>query len=156
MDSHLASCSYDGTIKLWDLHTGKCICTLEGHTAPVSCLAFGSNGQQIVSGSYDRTIKLWDINTGQLLRTFHGHTKPVYSILFKEISRFYKKLTSQDQDMIVSSGFDETIRFWDVNFRSSLASLRASRPYENMVIDDVIGLTEAQKATLHALGSLQM
>jgi WD40 repeat protein len=163
----LASCSYDKTIKLWDLHTGKCICTLEGHTAPVSCLAFGSKGQQIVSGSYDRTIKLWDINTGQLLRTFHGHTKPVYSILFREIPQFCKKLTYQDQDidglatlavqdMIVSSSFDESLRFWDMNSRSSLASLRASRPYENMVIDDVNGLTEAQKATLYALGSLQM
>jgi len=35
---YLGSGSYDGTIKIWDLETGKLLKTLEGHTDGVSSL----------------------------------------------------------------------------------------------------------------------
>ncbi|MBW4472465.1 MAG: hypothetical protein KME45_19145 [Stenomitos rutilans HA7619-LM2] len=44
----LASGSYDRTIKLWDLDAGKCIQTLEEHTAPVISVAFSSNGKWLL------------------------------------------------------------------------------------------------------------
>jgi hypothetical protein len=42
-----------------------------------------------------------------------------------------------------------------VNTRECLKTIRADRPYERMNITGVTGLTEAQKATLKALGAIE-
>ncbi len=55
----LASASDDKTIKIWQLATGKLICTLTGHLAAVQSVAFSPNGLMLVSGSWDTTIKIW-------------------------------------------------------------------------------------------------
>src|SRR6267142_1723959 len=70
----LASSSYDKTIKLWEVATGREIRTLEGHSAPVKTIAVSNDGKMLASGSYDRTIKLWDTSRGQELRTLKGHS----------------------------------------------------------------------------------
>ena len=55
----LVSGSEDGTIKVWELFTGKEVRTLIGHTRPVWSVAISSDGQTLVSGSGDDTIKVW-------------------------------------------------------------------------------------------------
>jgi hypothetical protein len=44
---------------------------------------------------------------------------------------------------------------WDVETGECLRTLRAERLYEGMNITGVTGLTEAQKATLKALGAVE-
>ena len=56
----LASGAADGTIKLWDVLTGKIIVSLSGHTRGINSLAFSPDGTMLASGSGDQTIKLWD------------------------------------------------------------------------------------------------
>ncbi|MBD3883439.1 hypothetical protein IFO70_16855 [Phormidium tenue FACHB-886] len=144
--SQLASCSYDKTVKLWNTRTGECLCTFEGHTNPVVGLVFSPNGQQIASSSFDRTVKLWDVQTGRLIRSFAGHTKPVYSLVFEAID-------PGSSPSLLSSSFDETIRFWDTD-GTCRRILKVPRPYEGMTIARATGITEAQKATLLALGAI--
>ncbi|GAB4385120.1 MAG: NB-ARC domain-containing protein [Elainellaceae cyanobacterium] len=151
----LASCSYDKTIKVWELSSGHCIRTFAGHTSPVICIAFSPDGQQITSGSFDRTIRLWEISSGKLLYTLCGHTEPVCSLLFKTTPSQNTSVTSNFPSFIVSSSFDETIRFWDGKIGSCLRTLRERRPYERMNIASVNGLTESQRATLCALGAIK-
>jgi WD40 repeat protein len=93
-----------GTIKLWDVNTGKEIKTLSGHTTVVSSVAFSPDGRQVVSGSVDKTIKLWDVNTGKEIKTFSGHKSYVQSVAF-----------SPDGRQVLSSSLDNTIKLWDVN-----------------------------------------
>ncbi|MBS1988096.1 hypothetical protein JST56_03830, partial [Candidatus Dependentiae bacterium] len=59
-DGQLASGSGDGTIKLWDLDTNRCIATLKGHTGWVFCITQLDDGR-LASGSSDKTIKMWDL-----------------------------------------------------------------------------------------------
>jgi WD40 repeat protein len=66
------SASQDTTLKLWDIETGACLRTLEGHRLGVRSVALLPNGQHVLSSSYDTTLKLWDIETGECLYTFHG------------------------------------------------------------------------------------
>ena len=65
----LASGSWDDTIKLWDVATGKETRTLAGQTAYVLSVAFSPDGKTLASGSEDDTIKLWDVATGKNLYT---------------------------------------------------------------------------------------
>jgi len=63
----IATGSCDGSIKLWDIETGRCKYTFEGHTNWVLMLAFSPDGKTISSGSNDGTIKLWNISQLDLI-----------------------------------------------------------------------------------------
>jgi WD40 repeat protein len=66
------SAADDRTLKLWDIQTGACLRTFEGHSEYVNSVALLPDGQRALSASQDRTLKLWDIQTGDCLRTFYG------------------------------------------------------------------------------------
>lgn len=98
----LASASADGTIKLWNLRTGKQPRTLWENFSSVNTIAFSPDGTTIASGNTDNTLKLWDVKTGQLLHTLRGHTAWVSSISF-----------SPDGETIASGSYDGTIKTWN-------------------------------------------
>ncbi|MBE9129400.1 MULTISPECIES: eIF2A-related protein [unclassified Coleofasciculus] len=140
----VASASADQTLKLWDVNTGNCIKTLTGHTNWVWSVAFSPDGKTLVSGSCDQTVRLWDVSTGRCIRTLTGHTREIYSVSFSPAGQ-----------TVASGCADETARLWDVNTGECLKILKAPRLYEGMNITGVTGLTQAQKATLKALGAVE-
>jgi WD40 repeat protein len=96
--------SYDRTLKLWDVFTGKEIRSFSGHTGgEVWSVAFNPDGRYILSGSADETLKLWDMETGQEVRTFSGHTDQVSSVAFSPDGRY-----------ALSSSWDRTVKLWDI------------------------------------------
>src|SRR3712207_4503941 len=70
--STLATASFDNTIKLWDLKSGKEKSTLKGHTSPVYSVVFSPDGNLLASGGADNTIRVWD-KEGKFLRELKGH-----------------------------------------------------------------------------------
>jgi WD40 repeat protein len=82
----LATGSFDRTIKLWDMATGKEITTFEGHKSSVDSVAFSPDGKLLGSGSNDRTVKLWDLATGRELTTI-GFGGSVSSVAFSPDSK---------------------------------------------------------------------
>ena len=97
----LVSGSWDQTIKIWHLETGKLIRTLKGHRDKVYAVALSPDGQIIASGSADQSIKLWHPETGELLATFNGHSHTVTALAFTDSG-----------EMLVSGSFDQTIKIW--------------------------------------------
>jgi F-box/WD-40 domain protein MET30 len=97
-DNILATGSYDATIKIWDLDTGKELRTLEGHTSGVRCLQFYNC--QLISGAMDKTIRIWNWKTGQCVRVLSGPTGDVLSVNFN--SRY-----------LCSGGKDNIVRVWN-------------------------------------------
>jgi WD40 repeat protein len=59
----ICSCSHDKTIKVWNISTGLCERTLEGHAYEVMDIVLLSDGR-LCSVSRDRSIKIWNIETG--------------------------------------------------------------------------------------------
>jgi len=140
----LASGNEDTTIRLWDIHTGECLTTLQGHSGFVRSVAFSPDGKTLASGSSDKTVRLWDIRTGKCLKILQGHTYWIRSVAF-----------SPDGKTLASGNRDSTIKLWDVKMGECIKTMRHERPYEGINITGVTGLTEAEKATLKALGAIE-
>ncbi len=101
--SILASGSYDGTIRLWDLRTGRILSTLTGHTFSVRSIAYSPDGRLLASAGWDRTVRIWDVFSSAPLQTLTGHTFWVSSVAY-----------SPDGRTLASGSYDKTIRLWRV------------------------------------------
>jgi small GTP-binding protein len=56
--------SFDRTARVWDLASGRCLATLEGHAGEVLCVAVTPDGSRAVTGSSDRTARVWTLPVG--------------------------------------------------------------------------------------------
>ncbi len=59
---------------MWDLESGRCLRTLEGHSVGVGSVSVTPDGRRAVSGSWDKTLRVWDLESGRCLRTLEGHS----------------------------------------------------------------------------------
>ena len=98
----LATASRDGTIKLWDVSSGRLLNTLAGHENIVFSVVWSPDGQHLASGSYDRSVRLWDAASGMLLSTLTGHESSVRSVAW-----------SPDGQRLASGSDDNSMRLWD-------------------------------------------
>jgi F-box and WD-40 domain protein 1/11 len=72
------SASGDRLIKLWDVKTGKCLKTIQGHQKGIACVQF--DGKRIVSGSSDETVRIFDGVTGAEVACLRGHKNLVRTV----------------------------------------------------------------------------
>ncbi|KAJ8906450.1 hypothetical protein NDN08_002943 [Rhodosorus marinus] len=104
------SSSWDHTLRLWELSTGKTTRRFVGHTGDVLSAAFSADNRQIVSGSRDKTIKLWN-TLGECKYTFadNVHTDWVSCVRFSP---------SPNYPTVVSCGWDKKVVMWSMqNFK---------------------------------------
>uniref|UniRef100_A0A7S2SH82 Guanine nucleotide-binding protein subunit beta-like protein n=1 Tax=Eucampia antarctica TaxID=49252 RepID=A0A7S2SH82_9STRA len=102
--------SWDGTLRLWEINSGKTTRRFVGHSKDVLSVAFSADNRQIVSGSRDKTIKLWN-TLGECKYTIasggesEGHTEWVSCVRFSP---------SQSVPLIVSCGWDRLVKVWSL------------------------------------------
>ena len=70
----LATCTDDGTIRVWDPAPGKLLFQFEWAEEPVNAIALGAEGQLAASSRLQ--IRLWDLKTHKLLQTFDTGVPP--------------------------------------------------------------------------------
>jgi WD40 repeat protein len=141
---YLASGGVDYIVTLWDLATGTILHTLQGHLRMVLWVRFSPDGTILASSGQDCIVRLWDVATGEAIATLEGHYHSVFAVAFQA-----------DGKTIVTVGKDEEVRFWDIETGHCLRIVKPERPYEGMNITGAIGLTDAQKETLKALGAIE-
>lgn len=78
----MATCSFDGTWRLWDVATGACLQEQEGHSRAVYSVAFHGDGSLCASSGFDAVTRLWDCRTGRNVLTLQGHAFAVLATAF--------------------------------------------------------------------------
>ncbi len=51
----------DGTIQLWEVASGQCLRTFQGHTNTVTSVCLSADGSFALSGSNDQALRLWEL-----------------------------------------------------------------------------------------------
>eukprot|EP00056_Hartaetosiga_gracilis_P008249 m.117740 g.117740 ORF g.117740 m.117740 type:complete len:525 (+) comp12880_c0_seq1:2544-4118(+) len=104
-NSRLLSTSFDGTVKLHGLRSGKALKEFRGHTSYVNTACFSADFSKVISGSSDGTVKIWDVKTERCLST-HSAFVPVSSAKDEKIAE--QKLTV-NKVLLNSTNNDEII-----------------------------------------------
>src|SRR3990167_8755249 len=94
-NNRLVSCSYDGTVRVWNTQTGNSLQSFPSNhqdgLSPVWCVQF--KGNTIMAGSSDSLVRQWNMATAQCVKAFNGHAGGVKCIqvpllLFSSLSFF--------------------------------------------------------------------
>jgi len=59
--------SHDGTARLWNASTAKCLAVLEGLAEGVTCSAFSPDGALAVTVDAHGAVRAWEVSTGKLI-----------------------------------------------------------------------------------------
>ncbi len=117
----LVSCSYDKTIKVWELKTGSLHGSIKAHTRWVSCIAISPDNQILASGSLDNTVKIWHLGSGNPIRTLEGLSGYAISLAMSPTLRGSK--------ILAGGTFDKTINLWDVDTGNPIGVLKGHTGY---------------------------
>lgn len=98
---HLWTGSWDKTVKQWDLVTGECLATLEGHSDFIKSLLLV--GDHIYTGSSDCFIRKWNIKSLTCTAVEKKHKRTIESLA-----------VSVDGKYLYSASSDSTVIKWDI------------------------------------------
>ncbi|HEX6479993.1 MAG TPA: NB-ARC domain-containing protein [Ktedonobacteraceae bacterium] len=133
-----------GEVFVWEIRSWERVQVLSGHLGIVYAVAWSHTGAVLVSGSSDGMLRWWDRHSGECARACQAHHGAVQQLQ-----------VSPDGKWLASCGNDGAIHLWDFEDGNLLRTLRRDRPYERLDISGVKGLTQAQRASLFALGAIE-
>jgi WD40 repeat protein len=111
--SLLATAGKDGTVRLWDPHTGAERGVLRGPADEINGLAFAPNGATLAAASDDGTVRLWSLTRPGESAVLRKDAGPVLGVAF-----------APRGSLLASGARDGTIRLHDLEAGSERKPLR--------------------------------
>jgi WD40 repeat protein len=96
------SASDDRTVQLWHLPKGALHGVLEGHSEPVTTVAFSPCGSLLASESCDNTVRLWNVDAEKSLGMLAGHSDGIRAVAFL-----------REDNLLASASYYRTVKFSD-------------------------------------------
>lgn len=108
----LAAGGDDNSVQLWhaDSSTGPLI---DGHTGPVTGVAWKPGEHVLATSSGDGTVRIWDISSfGNALQTIRAHEGKVTAVSWRP-----------NGEGLLTSGEDHKLRYWKINSSDNSAEM---------------------------------
>jgi WD40 repeat protein len=133
-DPYIATGSDNGTIKLWNLETGKCISTASGCAPRMMSVATNPQNQIVASSRDDGSLMLWNFGTQPLpggeLQGELGVARYLTPIVIQAHRGLAGGLAfSPNGQLVASTGSDRIIKIWDAITGTHLQSLTGHTDY---------------------------
>ncbi|MCD4700115.1 MAG: hypothetical protein K8R91_06045 [Phycisphaerae bacterium] len=93
--------SADGTLRRWDLASGKCLGTVEGATLGAYAVAVSPDGRRVAAGCKDGVVREFSLPEGALVHELKGHFGYVRSVTY-----------TRDGQRLLSSADDGSVCVW--------------------------------------------
>ena len=110
----LLSGSFDGTARLWDVHTGETARVFDEHEGWVRAVAFAPDGGSLLTAGEDGEARVRDAATGETRHLLTDHTGSITAALFCPAGT-----------TILTAGADGTVRLWDAGNGQLMRSFQA-------------------------------
>lgn len=143
---YVVSASADGTARLWSLTSSTPILSLEEHTGQINAVDFSPDNSQVATGSIDGTVKIWSLPSATVLSTLNVGS-PVIDLAYYsdgskilvashdgkvgiwnasegnrivefEIAEISGLEIASNDEKIVTTDWNKTVRIWDVELES--------------------------------------
>jgi WD40 repeat protein len=131
----LATGSFDGTIRLWDLENGSELLEISANENPVRTIAFSSQGEYLSSGSIDKHINIWTLADGLSFLDIPAHQASINKVIWED-------------DRLYSTSLDNSIRVWDPENGDLLKEI------EHNHTEGILSLALSPDGTLLASGGI--
>ncbi|MGI5239661.1 trypsin-like peptidase domain-containing protein [Dactylosporangium sp. CA-139066] len=104
--TQLASAGRDGTVRVWDVTTGRQERVLTGHRGAVNsiCQVVVDGSSLLASGGQDGSVRIWNPATGHEIRTIRAHAAEVNAVCSIVVAGSVR---------LTSAGQEDAICVWD-------------------------------------------
>mmetsp|Transcript_104868 Transcript_104868/g.301522 ORF Transcript_104868/g.301522 Transcript_104868/m.301522 type:complete len:382 (+) Transcript_104868:123-1268(+) len=108
----LAASSWDKSVRIWEISPNGVVPKLAyNHEGPALCCSFSKDGQRLVSGGCDNKVRMKVLATQQE-QVIGQHDAPVKEVFCVD-----------EMNMVVSGSWDKTLRFWNCQQPTPVATL---------------------------------
>ena len=100
-NKEMVTCSWDGTVKIWDILSGMLIGKMTKHEGNVFAVKYHPTQPIVASGGADGKIILWDTKKNEIITEIAGHATSVTDLDF-----------TSDGKELVSMSVDGVMKVW--------------------------------------------
>jgi WD40 repeat protein/serine/threonine protein kinase len=146
---YVLSGSKDGTLKFWEVETGRCLRTIEAQGS-VNSVSFSADAKYAVSSGWDSAVRVWEIASWKLLQSFPEYEMGVWEVCISSDGKYVlsndslgevargRRLSkvgdlatsvclSSDGRYALFGGRDKSLEFWKVATGQRLRTLLGHR-----------------------------
>lgn len=139
--SMVASCSWDGLIRIWDSGTGQCLRTLvDEDRKGVVDVKWCPNGSGVVGWGIDGGVRLWRVGEGRCVKTYVGHHRGTKRDMEHGVGGCIARYLTTDgievkEEACILSGSEHgEVWIWDVVSKEVLWKTPAADAHSDIVL----------------------
>jgi len=123
--THALTIARNGTAKLWDLASRRCVRTLEGFASALLSCALTPDGRRAVLGLENGQIEVRDLRHGVALRSIRAHEGRVFGCA-----------VTPEGTRLISVSEDKTVKVWSLDTGGCLGTLHGTSWFRCVSVTD--------------------